>query len=126
VGSGLSGALVWLGVALAGGLGATLRVLVDTEVQLQRGGRFPLGTLAVNASGAFALGLLVGLGAGGDTLLILGGGLVGAYTTFSTWMVETWELADADLWSHAALNLAISLSVGLLAAGAGWALGAVL
>jgi CrcB protein len=122
----LSGALVWLGVALAGGLGATLRVLVDTEVQLQRGGRFPLGTLAVNASGAFALGLLVGLGAGGDTLLILGGGLVGAYTTFSTWMVETWDLAEADLWSHAALNLAISLSVGLLAAGAGWALGAVL
>ena len=121
----MSGIWPWLAVPVVGGLGALLRVAVDTEVQLYRPGRFPLGTLAVNASGSFALGLLTGLGVGGGALLVLGGGLIGAYTTFSTWMVETWELAEDDLWSHAALYLAVSLAVGLACAAAGWALGSL-
>jgi len=121
----VNGIWPWLAVPVAGGLGALLRVVVDTEVQIYRPGRFPLGTLTVNASGSFALGFLTGLGVGGDTLLVLGGGLVGAYTTFSTWMVETWELAEDDLWHQAAANLAVSLAAGLACAGAGWALGSL-
>src|SRR5262249_53893026 len=81
--AGVSGIWPWLAVSLVGGMGALRRVVFDTEVQLQRPGRFPLGTLVVNASGSFALGLLAGLGVGGDTLLVVGGGLIGAYTTFS-------------------------------------------
>jgi CrcB protein len=122
---GVSGIWPWLAVPVVGGLGALLRVVIDTEVQIHRPGRFPLGTLAVNASGSFALGFLTGLGLGGATLVVLGGGLVGAYTTFSTWMVETWELAEDDLWHQAGLNLAVSLAVGLTCAGAGWALGSL-
>jgi fluoride exporter len=122
---GVNGIWPWLAVPVVGGLGALLRVVVDTEVQLQRPGRFPLGTLAVNASGSLALGLLTGLDVGGATLLVVGGGLIGAYTTFSTWMVETWELAEDDLWREAGLNLAVSLAAGLSCAAAGWALGSL-
>ena len=95
----------WLALALAGGLGATARLLVSTWLPQ------PLGTLAVNVSGAFALGLL------GDSF-VLGTGFVGAYTTFSTWMLET-DQADRRT---AILNVAGSLALGLAAAALGTAL----
>ena len=78
-------ALVWAGVGLLGGLGAVARVL------LTRVGGGARGTLLVNLAGALALGVLVGTGVDGDALLLLGGGLLGAFTTFSTWMAEAHE-----------------------------------
>jgi CrcB protein len=92
----------WILLALAGGLGAVARFLVAAWLPL------PYGTLAVNVSGAFALGLL------GDDF-VLGTGFVGAYTTFSTWMLETDRLPRGA----AALNIAGSLALGLAAAGLG-------
>jgi fluoride exporter len=118
-------ALVWLGVGLAGAVGAFARFGLDTLVA-RRWPSFPAGTLAVNVSGAFALGLLVGASAGHDVLLVVGTGLVGGYTTFSTWMLETQRLAEAGRPTSAAVNLFGSLAVGLTAAGAGWALAAAL
>jgi CrcB protein len=92
----------WLLLALAGGLGATARFLVSARLPV------PYGTLAVNVSGAFALGLL------GDSF-VLGTGFVGAYTTFSTWMLETEGLSRRG----AIYNIVGSLALGLAAAGLG-------
>ena len=85
-----------------------------------------MGTLAVNVSGSFALGLLIGLDVGGDGFLLAGTALLGAYTTFSTWMFETHRLLEEDARATALLNVVLSLAAGLLAAAAGWAIGAAL
>lgn len=86
-------------LALAGGAGAVARFLISTRLPL------PYGTLLVNVTGAFALGVI------GENL-ILGTGFVGAYTTFSTWMLETDQLSRRA----AVLNIAGSLALGLAAA----------
>ena len=76
------------GIALLGGLGAVARLLLDGAVSAHAGRAFPWGTLAVNLSGAFALGAVTGAALGDDATRLLGTGLLGAYTTFSTWMLE--------------------------------------
>ena len=78
---------VWLGVGLLGGIGALGRFLLDAAVSLRLGRRFPVGTLVVNVSDAFLLGLLAGLGVGGRAILLVGTATLGSYTTFSTWML---------------------------------------
>jgi len=106
-------------VALGGGLGAVLRFVVDGLVGRWRG--VPLGTLVVNVSGSFALGLAVGLLPDGDALAVLGTGLLGGYTTFSAASVEAVTLAR-DSRTRAALHAGAMLLLGLLAAALGlWA-----
>ena len=111
--------LVWAGVALLGGVGAVARFTLDSAVSARAGDAFPWGTLAVNLSGAFLLGVLNGNGVGGDALLLAGTGLLGSYTTFSTWMLESHRLGEdgdpARMW----LNIALSLVAGLGAAALG-------
>jgi CrcB protein len=85
-----------------------------------------MGTFVVNLTGAFVLGLLTGLAVTGDALLVLGTGLLGAYTTFSTWMVEAQRLAEEAEFAAVAAYLALSMVVGLAAAGLGWAIGGAL
>jgi CrcB protein len=116
---------VALGVALAGGAGAVARLLVDGVVSA-RAARFPFGTLVVNLGGAFALGLLVGLSPGGDARHVLGTGLLGGYTTFSTWMFESHRLAEDGRGAAAVANLAGSLVAGIAVAALGRALGGAL
>ena len=76
--------LVVIGVGLLGGTGAVARFLLDGAVAARVASAFPFGTLAVNLSGALALGVLHGAGVGGDAMRLVGTGLLGAYTTFST------------------------------------------
>ena len=112
-------ALVWAGVAGAGGLGALARFVLDRAVEERAGGGLPFGTLVVNLTGAFVLGLLAGAGVGGDAFRLAGTGFVGAYTTFSTWMLETQRLGeDGQPWLLA-LNLAVSVAAGLGAVAVG-------
>jgi fluoride exporter len=111
--------IAWVGVALVGGLGALARFWLDGAVSRRAGGVFPAGTLAVNISGSFVLGVLVGAGVGGDALLVAGTGFVGAYTTFSTWMLETERLGEDGRWRALALNVVVSLVVGLAAVALG-------
>jgi CrcB protein len=92
---------------------------VDEAVRARVRGGFPAGILVVNLTGSFALGLVVGLGAHGDALRLAGIGLLGGYTTYSAWMVDSDRL-PARL---AAANLAVSLAGGLLAVWLGRALG---
>lgn len=112
----------WLGLVLAGGIGAVLRLLVDGS--MSRWGRgLPLGTLVVNLSGAFALGLLDGLVLPEQATLVVGTGLVGAYTTFSTWTFETQRLAEERRLVAAAGNVVVSVATGAGAAVLGLWLG---
>lgn len=109
-------------VGLAGALGALLRYLVDGAVMRRIGRALPLGTLAVNVSGAFLLGVLTGLAASTDATLVAGTGLVGGYTTFSTWMLESQRLVEDRQGRWAVANLVVSLVVGLAAIALGRAL----
>jgi len=105
--------LLWVGVGLAGGAGALVRFALDALVSERLGSGFPWGTLAVNVSGAFLLGLLAGATLHGDVLVVAGTGALGSYTTFSTWMLETQRLGeDGQPWLLA-LNLAVSVAAGL-------------
>lgn len=115
--------VVWVGVAMAGGAGALLRFFVDGIVASRAGSDFPLGTLAVNASGTLTLGLLVGLAFSGNGLLLAGAATLGSYTTFSTWMLETQRLVEEGEVRVATGNVLFSLGVGLAAAALGRALG---
>ena len=83
-----------LGIGLLGGAGAIGRFLLDGAVASQVGRSFPWGTLAVNISGAFALGALVGANLGADALRLAGTGVLGSFTTFSTWMLESHRLGS--------------------------------
>ncbi len=106
--------LAWIGVGLAGGIGAVLRVVLT-----EAAGGPVLGTAAVNVVGAALLGLLVGTGAGGDLLFVLGVGGLGAFTTFSTWMAEAHE-------RRSLLILAVPLAAALGAAALGRLVGTLL
>ena len=113
-------------LAVLGGAGAVLRFTLDSIVQGQTTAEFPAGTLAVNLVGSFGLGLLVGAGGGGDLLLLGGTGLLGSFTTFSTWVFETQRLAEDGAVIPGGLNLAVSLVAGLGLAALGRALGGLL
>ncbi len=110
-----------LAVALLGGVGALVRVSFDRAVSVRAGGALPFGILAVNLTGALALGVLAGAGVHGDAFKVLGGGLLGGYTTFSTWMAQSHELNAATQRHAAALNVALSLVLGLAAVALGHA-----
>jgi fluoride exporter len=118
--------IVWVGVAVLGGLGALARWSLDGLVSAWWGRQFPIGTLAVNLTGAFLLGLLVGAGVQGRVLLLAGTATLGSYTTFSTWMFESHRLGEDGERRLAAANVVISLAAGLLAALVGRAVGAAL
>lgn len=112
-------AATWAGVAVLGGVGAVLRHAVDAAVTARTSPLLPWGILAVNVSGAFALGLLAGSGAGSGALHVIGLGLLGAYTTFSTWMLQVRALLRDGRRRTAATYLVASLALGLLAVAAG-------
>jgi CrcB protein len=106
---------LWLAVGVLGGLGAIARFLTDRAVSQRLRSAFPFGTFVVNISGAFALGLLAGVGPGRGAYVVVGGGLLGAYTTFSTWMLETEDRGRGGHRTVAAANVLGSLAVGLAA-----------
>jgi CrcB protein len=116
-------------VALAASLGAVCRYLLDLLVQHRHDQSFPWGTLAINVTGSLVLGLVTGwsLHAGLPRVptTVLGVGLLGGYTTWSTYLWETFALAESGARGQAALNLVGSLAAGLLAAAAGLGLAAL-
>lgn len=122
----MSAALTWAGVALVGATGAWARFYVGGLITARWPSAFPFGTLTVNLTGGFLLGLLTGLSVSGDALLVLGTGLLGAYTTFSTWMVEAQRLGEDGAFAAMWLHLLGSTIAGLAATGAGWLLGGAL
>jgi CrcB protein len=114
----------WLGVAALGAAGANARFIVHTLIARRRRSSFPLGTLVVNLTGAFVLGLLVGLAVSGQALTLAGSGAIGSYTTFSTWMFETHRLSDSGRVAAAGCNALGALLTGVAAAALGRVIGA--
>ncbi len=116
----------FVGVGALGGIGALARFGLDGSVGRRVGSAFPLGTLVVNLLGSFVLGVLVGAALRSSEELLLGTGLIGAFTTFSTWMLESHRLGEDGRLRLGALNIAISLVLGIAFAWAGRRLGAAL
>ena len=115
---------VFVLAALAGGVGAGLRYGLDAAVQRWLGARFPWGILVVNLTGALALGILSAGVVDATGLWILGAGLLGGYTTFSSVAVTTVLLADEGRTRASVLYGAGTLVASIGLASAGTVLGA--
>jgi len=122
--------LLFIAIAAAGGAGAALRLLVDGLVRRGRATVLPVGTLVINVTGSFALGVVTAIAADGllpaPIALVLGAGLLGGYTTFSTASFETVRLVHQRRWIAALATGVGMLGLSLAAAAAGLALGALL
>jgi fluoride exporter len=118
-------------IALGGAAGATARYVVDSWVAQRSVGAFPWGTLVVNLSGSLLLGLLFALGvergvlpaASRGPVLV---GFIGAYTTFSTLMLESWRLIEDGAIALGLANLVGSSALGIAAIVAGLMIGRAL
>ena len=115
-------------IAAGGAVGAVSRYLIDSAILDRFAGAFPIGILVVNVSGAFAVGLLAALIVDrgvlpADLRAPLMVGFLGAYTTFSTLMVDSWRLIEDGLPLLALGNLVGSVAIGLVAVVAGLWLG---
>ena len=113
-------------VFIGGMIGAPLRYLADKAIQARHDSVFPWGTFTVNVCGAFVLGALTGAAAAHalpeSATLLLGTGVCGALTTFSTFGFETLRLLEDGSLAEAGLNALGSLLTGVAAAIAGYAL----
>ena len=114
-------------VCLGGALGSGARYLVSVGAAAAFGIAFPYGTLIVNVAGSFAVAFLMHMSMAGDALspewrLLLTTGVMGGFTTYSTFNYETLSYFREGAWGIATLNVAVTL-LGCLAAGlAGFAL----
>lgn len=120
--------LAAIAILVAGALGGIARVWVASAVAARLGEGFPWGTLAVNLTGAAALGLFAGVhglpaGGGGIVAALVAIGFLGSYTTVSSFALQTVSLARAGDRTRAALNVLATLGLGLAAAAAGFLLG---
>jgi fluoride exporter len=111
---------VVLAVAAGGSLGALARYGLDALIEQHVDALFPWSTFAINVSGCFLNGLIVAvvvdaLGAPAWLSRGLVIGFLGAYTTFSTFAAETYELTELSHWALAVANVALSAAVGVAA-----------
>lgn len=102
-------------VGAGGVLGGLCRFRLGRILARLSGPAFPLATFLVNVTGAFLLGLLSGSGASGGTVLLLGDGFLGAYTTFSTLMYEGFTLFRKNAALNAFVYIAGTLALGVCA-----------
>ena len=116
--------MIWVAIALVGGLGAACRYLLDRAISSRAAGRVPWGTVVVNVSGSLAAGAVAGLAADavvdGQLRLVMAGGFLGAYTTFSTAMMESALLLEQRRTGRALANLLAPVVLATAAALLGW------
>jgi fluoride exporter len=117
--------LAWAAFVVAGAVGSSARYLVDIAITERTRGALPWGTLVINVTGSFVLGVITGLvldhGFPRNVRLVLGVGFCGAYTTFSTFTFETVRLLEEGAGFEALTNVAGTFLAGALAAAAGLA-----
>ena len=119
--------MLWY-IAIGSAMGGVSRYLIGGFSQRMLAGTFPVGTLLVNVSGSFLIGLILRYGLETSTLTpelraLLTIGFCGGYTTFSTFSYETLALAEGGEWSRAALYIALSVGLSLGATFLGFAAG---
>jgi CrcB protein len=118
--------MTWIAIAAGGALGSMARHAVNHFVHTAR---FPAGTVIVNLVGCFVIGLLTGLLAADRIALrfywreFVFVGLLGGFTTFSTFGLDTFVLGRSHATGLAALNVALQVGGGLAAVWAGHAVG---
>ena len=121
--------LLFAAVSVSGGIGATLRFVLDGVIRSLTHSAAPWGTISINISGSFLLGILTSLAAGSilpeQWLAIFGAGFLGGYTTFSTASLETVRLIRARLWGPATSSGLGTLLGSVTAAGFGLWLGSL-
>lgn len=109
----------WVAVAVGGALGAVLRYWLQGWVQSFGGSRFPWGTLAVNVLGSFLLGVVIALTLAKATATwertFLAIGVLGGFTTYSTFSYETVALLQLGDWRAGIGNIVLHLMLGLAA-----------
>jgi len=119
--------LLFFWIGLAGAAGAVARFWLGSYITLRTDSPFPWGTFVINITGSFALGFLTGAGLGRSLsrawLVPASTGFLGAYTTFSTWCLETVRLVEGGSPLPALLNVLASAVAGLVAAALGLYLG---
>ena len=118
--------MIWY-VAFGSAVGGATRYWLAAYIQRTSGATFPLGTLVINITGSFVLGLLLRFALDTPAFspalrLALTTGFCGGYTTFSTFSVETVTLIEEGDWRRAALYVGVSVLVSLFGAFAGVAL----
>jgi fluoride exporter len=122
--------MTFLGVVVAGLVGAPARYVLDAVISERTRGVFPWGTLVVNVSGSLVLGFLSGLalyhGFPATAKTVLGTGFLGAYTTFSTFAYETLAVGREESRVAALAYVTGSVVAGVAAAATGLALAAAL
>lgn len=118
--------LLFVAVALAGGLGAAARFVLDGFLRTNATA-YPLGTFLINVSGSFLLGLVTGFALSavlpGAALLVVGSGFLGGYTTFSTASIESVRLIQSRRYGIALLSSVGMLVLAVLASTVGFLLG---
>ncbi|MBM6590492.1 fluoride efflux transporter CrcB [Brevibacterium sp. RIT 803] len=122
--------LIFIALALAGGIGASARMLLDGIIRSRVSSAFPWATIAINVSGSLALGLLTGLASASilpeEWQLVVGTGFLGGYTTFSTASFETIRLIQERQWALSLFNGIGTLVVATAAAGLGLWIGGLM
>ncbi len=118
---------VLLAIAIGGGLGSLARHYLSTAIYAFTGGTFPWGILTVNVIGGFTMGLIVELSAlkldlGPEWRAFFTTGILGGFTTFSAFGLETWQLLQSGRASAALLYALGSVVLGVAAVAAGIAL----
>jgi CrcB protein len=123
--------MAYLWVAIGGALGSVARFWMNGLVSARVGETFPWGTLSINITGSFIIGILAAL-----TRPELGGahraaiiqfcmiGICGGFTTFSSFSLQTLNLLRDGEWLYAAGNILLSVILCMIAVGLGWLLGA--
>ncbi len=111
----------WLWVLLGSALGGSVRFLISGLVARHVGETFPWGTMTVNVTGSFLIGLVaaggvLGSGAAWQFAVV---GLLGSYTTVSSFSLQTLAMLREGAMRRAAANIVLSVALCLLAAGAG-------
>jgi CrcB protein len=122
--------MLWVAIAVGGGVGAMARHALNGAVGMRLGTAFPAGIFIVNGAGCLAIGLLAGLiaaarlpiGEVGRTFLVVG--VLGGFTTFSSFGLDTYTLFRAGHAGLALINAVGQLVVGLAAVWLGFSLGA--
>ena len=115
-------------IMLGGGIGALMRFIISTTINEKIGANFPFGTLTVNVLGSFLMGFLAmwlveNLDLNLLARLAIFVGFLGAFTTFSTFSMETLNLIEEGLVSRALLNMLVNVSFSVFAVWLGVLLG---
>ncbi len=110
-------------VGIGGIFGGISRYQLGKFISQKSKTTFPIGTFIINITGAFLLGLLSSLDTGKNIYILLGDGFLGAYTTFSTFIYESFNLFQGNEKLNAFINILGSLIVGIIGFVIGFALG---